>query len=202
MSRAGGSRYVPGYDLFKLVVSVILTIILIALLLRGRDRTTITPALTTSLPTPPVTVAPSQTPILPTDSPSPTPPIPAAPTETPTPVESSPVPTASPPSVQPSPEVASETCPSAPSRVQVGDNVRVLHWLYFRSGPGLNWPVILTNAPGTEMKVVGGPVATCRDSVVGPRSYTWWNLQMKDGRKGWSAEAPLVESKYFLEPIR
>lgn len=201
MSRAGGSRYVPGYDLFKLIVSVILTILLIALLLREQNQRMIIPTATIALPAPPVTVTSSQTSVSPTVSPSPTSPPPAA-TEAPPPEQPTPAPTAPPPTAQPTFESASETCPSAPSRIQVGDDVRVLHWLYFRKGPGLNWPILLTNGPGTEMKVVGGPVTTCRDSVIGRRGYIWWNLQMRDGREGWSAEAPLIESKYFLEPIR
>ncbi|MBI5931053.1 MAG: protein kinase [Chloroflexi bacterium] len=45
-------------------------------------------------------------------------------------------------------------------------------------------------ANGTEFNVIGGPDCT------GGR-FTWWQVQLKDGTKGWVAEG---ENNYFVEP--
>jgi hypothetical protein len=78
----------------------------------------------------------------------------------------------------------------------------VLRWVYFRMGPGHHWPILHTNKPGTELSVIGGPVSTCRDAEGGPRAYIWWNLRMRDGEEGWSAEAQLILPSYFLETVK
>jgi hypothetical protein len=208
MKQTHGSKYVPGYDLFKLIVAVILTLILIALLVRGRQlesspviytvtvssptamENTITPLSNVTETLKPVTLTaePSATAISPTTTPVP------LPTSTPTPE-----PTATP---TPEPTSASNTCPSASSRIQIGDKIHVLVRLNFRTGPGLNWPIILTNNPGITLEVIGGPVCVLVDTSRGPRSYLWWNVRMQNGQEGWSAEAPLINPYYFLEPIR
>ncbi|MEK6751183.1 MAG: hypothetical protein AABZ00_02870 [Chloroflexota bacterium] len=201
MKQNGGTRYVPGYDLFKLVVAVILTIILIVLLLResgGRPAVlelsatlqltkTMQPTFTS---TPTATHEPT---ITPTASSTPSPEI----TETP-PTE---IPaTEITPAETPLPPEANE-CPANPTYIQVGVTVRVLDWLNFRTGPGLHYTIQHTNRPSTEMEVIGGPVCTVKGGDP-PRAYLWWKLRMKDGREGWSAEAPLNFPNYFLEPIR
>jgi hypothetical protein len=77
----------------------------------------------------------------------------------------------------------------------------VLSRLNFREGPGLNWPIILTNNPSTEMLVIGGPQCTLRSTPGGPKAYLWWNVRMKNGLEGWSAEASLINPNYFLDPL-
>jgi hypothetical protein len=203
------TRYVPGYDLFKLTVAVILAIILIILLLRDRDARFaslgITPAATTeSIPvlTPTTAITPlpgTEIAPPPTTAPEPTEPTPA-PVVKPTP---EPSPTAAPSggeSAEPQPASDPNECPSKPARIRVGSAVRVVSWLYFRAAPGLGKTILLTNKPGTEMDVIGGPVCT-QFGGDPPKAYLWWNLRMKDGREGWSAEAPLNSPGYFLEPL-
>jgi len=202
------SRYVPGYDLFKLVVAIILTIILIILLLRERDSRY---ALLEVSPVPTVTQlavlsTATQSPLDPSPSPTLQPP-----TVTPTPevvateVSAVPQPTVTETAVAtestPAPVQASnpDECPANPTRLQAGMNVKVLDWLNFRTGPGLNYEIQRTNRPGTEMEVIGGPVCTIKDGNP-PRAYLWWNVKMESGQEGWSAEAPLNFPNYFLEP--
>jgi hypothetical protein len=197
------ARYVPGYDLFKLIVAIILTIILIVLLLRERDAkfaalqtaiATLTETVSLVVPTatvispPPVTPEPTEPPPAPTtetDSTQPEEsPTEEAPTEPDTQAEASPA----------------DDCPSNPTRIQVGLTVRVLDWLNFRAAPGIGKTILRTNRPGTEMEVIGGPVCTPQTENP-PRAYLWWNVRMEDGREGWSAEAPLNFPNYFLEPV-
>lgn len=207
------SRYVPGYDLFKLVVAILLTILLIFLLLRERDRkyalldaspvptvtqlailstATQSPLDLTPSPTQqPATVSPTETPLpepTPTDVTAPEPP----PTETAV-VEAQPQPVESAQTSDPN------ECPANPTRLQAGINVKVLDWLNFRTGPGLQYEIQRTNRPGTEMEVIGGPVCTIKGDNP-PTAYLWWNVRMETGQEGWSAEAPLNFPNYFLEP--
>lgn len=206
------SRFVPWYDLFKLIVAIILTIILIVLLLEERDRRY---ALLKISPAPTVTqlVSVSTATPVPQDNTNPTP---LSPVVTAT---STPIPEVSATDISvpepPSTEVASEAepgvvqssaqasdpneCPSNPTRIQTGMNVKVLDWLNFRTGPGLQYEIQHTNRPGTEMEVVGGPVCTVRGENP-PSAYLWWNVKMESGQEGWSAEAPLNFPNYFLEP--
>jgi hypothetical protein len=52
------------------------------------------------------------------------------------------------------------------------------------------------------MTVVDGPVCTTRDTPEGLRAYLWWKVRLENGQEGWSAEAPLIDPNYFIEPIR
>lgn len=200
------TRYAPGYDLFKLIVAVILTAILILLLLRERDErlaalqmaaAALTETVSHVLPT--GTALPS-----PTATPNPPPIEPPAPASPPS-QESSSEETSS--SEEPPAEAAQEAvdpvaadCPSNPTRLRVGLVVRVLDWLNFRAAPGLGKTILRTNRPGTKLEVIGGPVCTLQAENP-PRAYLWWNVRMEDGREGWSAEAPLNFPNYFLEPV-
>ena len=139
------------------------------------------------LPTPTLTLPATQTEIPPTATPT----VEATPTQT-TPAETT-------PSVL-FPSSDPNECPSHPTRIQVGYTVFVQDWLYFRTGPGLNYSIQHTNRPGTEMEVIGGPVCTVKGDDP-PKAYLWWNVRMKDGREGWSAEAPLNFPNYFLGPL-
>jgi hypothetical protein len=200
------TRYVPGYDLFKLIVAIILVIILIMLLLRERDgryasltlSATQTVVAEAVLPTAVVVSSPTST-----STPEP---VESKSTEIPateTPVAE--LPSTETPATEETPadsQTASDSdeCPSNPTRIQVGFTVRVLDWLNFRAAPGLGKTIQHTNRPGTQMEVIGGPVCTPQGGNP-PRAYLWWNVRMEDGREGWSAEAPLNFPNYFLEPV-
>ena len=199
MKEPAGTRYVPGYDLFKLLVAIALTVILILLLLRESQRRsalleTVLPTMTSEFL---ATVTSTSTSTPETPAVTPTEVTETAPAETPTETET----TETPPDESESTETSeADDCPSNPTRIRVGDTVKVLSWLHFRVGAGLYFPIQHTNKPGTEMEVIGGPVCTVRADDP-PRAYLWWNVRMEDGREGWSAEAPLNFPNYFLEPI-
>ncbi|WKZ39605.1 MAG: hypothetical protein QY328_15190 [Anaerolineales bacterium] len=201
------TRYAPGYDLFKLVVAILLTVLLIVLLLRERDKRfealsmsptqavvadVIVPTATIPAPASTAMPEPTQTEVAPTEMPV---------TETPV-AETAPTETAAAetPPADPQPVSDPNECPSNPTRIQVGMTVRVLDWLNFRVAPGLGKTIQTTNRPGTQMEVIGGPVCTPQGGDP-PRAYLWWNLRMADGREGWSAEAPLNFPNYFMEPV-
>jgi hypothetical protein len=57
------------------------------------------------------------------------------------------------------------------------------------------------NPAGTTLEVIGGPQCTPFSTASGSGAYLWWYVRMENGLEGWSAEAPLIEEKYFLEPI-
>jgi hypothetical protein len=80
--------------------------------------------------------------------------------------------------------------------LQVGTNATILRRLNFRSSPGIrdNW--LLTNIPGTQVEIIGGP--ECVPYWTG--AYMWWQIRLPDGRTGWSAEGSLHGSFYFMEP--
>lgn len=209
MKKSVGTRYVPGYDLFKLIVAIILTIILVYLMMEESNRRYA--LLETTIPSPSPTemnqsieptktlestATPTTESVLPTESITE---VAVLPTETPA-VEASPEPTVT-PTEQPTPAQATNPneCPSNPTRIQTGMTVKVLDWLNFRTGPGLHYEIQQTNRPGTQMEVIGGPACTIRGDNP-PRAYLWWKVKMDDGREGWSAEAPLNFPNYFLEP--
>lgn len=180
-------RLIPGYDLFKLIVAIIL-ILLLSMLLSQANRAASefssadpsTPTLTftqTSIPAPTETQVPT-------------------PAFTPLPDTPAPLPTKS--------ELTQATvtaCPSAITRIKIGDTARVLLRLNFRYGPGLNWEIIKTNNSGTDLEVIGGPVCTSLLTDSGLKAYRWWNVRTRDGLEGWSAEAPLINPYYFLDPV-
>lgn len=150
-------------------------------------------------PKPSLTLTPIPSPLL-TQTPALEPTL--SPTPTPIP---SPVPTQT-PGLEPTPPVIPGTpsntvaCDTATSRsrLQVGDKATILRRLNFRSSPGIqnNW--ILTNMPGTQVEVIGGP--TCLQYYLG--AYVWWEIRLPDGREGWSAESSQLGSFYFMEPTR
>jgi uncharacterized protein YgiM (DUF1202 family) len=80
----------------------------------------------------------------------------------------------------------------------VGDTARVIQRLNMRSEPAISAPIVQTNATGTQVEIIGGPVCTPQ----GDRAYQWWQIRLADGSEGWSAETPLQQGSYFLEPIQ
>ena len=205
----------PLYDLFKLIVAIVLLLIFLWLWMRpngARQPEPILPTVTSppSLPTP----VPTSTPPLPTDtvtpattvSPSPTstpaaietpsatlvPTNPASPTETPV---SEPLPT-------PIVEIAEgpELCEAVShSQIQVGMQAVILRSLNLRSSAGISDNWILTSAPGTQVEIIGGP--ECKRYQYGG-AYLWWQIKLPDGMVGWSAEASAYGAFYFMGPVK
>ncbi|MDP2777190.1 MAG: hypothetical protein Q8O48_06080 [Anaerolineales bacterium] len=181
-------KLVPGYDFFKLIVAIILILLLIILVLQTRRGAS--ESLNADLSTP--TLTPTQ---ISFSDPTRT----QAPASIFTPLPDTPTPL--PPTSETS-QVSDTDCPSAITRIKIGDTVRVLLRLNFRYGPGLNWPIIQTNNSGTDLEVIGGPVCTTLLTDAGLKAYLWWNVRTTDGLEGWSAEAPLVNPYYFLDPVK
>jgi len=209
------STRATGYDLFKLIVAIILLILLF--LLKGRPtpqsstlistlnaKPTIVPASSTSIsltstsipiltPTATNVAVSTQTPL-----PSPTTTEISAPTATPLPSPSTiPVSSTSTP-ISGTPAATACDAASSHSRLQAGMSAIILRRLNFRSSPGIqnNW--LLTNNPGTKVEVIGGP--ECIPHSIG--AYVWWQIKLPDGQIGWSAEASQQGMFYFMELIR
>lgn len=86
---------------------------------------------------------------------------------------------------------------SVPSRMRVGQTARVVQRLRMRNDASIDAFLIQINLPNTQVEIIGGPVCTpLRD-----RAYLWWQIRLADGTEGWSAESPLHEASYFLEPV-
>ncbi len=201
----------PGYDLFKLVVSLILAAILLFMLLRGCATTPAAPSITgtsaaPNLPTetisapsatetvvPPTSVstsAPTLTPL--SDSATPT----GAPDATPTTALDATATVAV--TETATPEAGESACNTrVPSRLEIGRRARVTQRLNMRDDASIAAPILSTNPTGTEVEIIGGPVCT----PVGERAYFWWQIRLPDGAEGWSAEMQLNEPSYLLEPI-
>ena len=214
------SARAPWYDLFKLVVTIILLLLFLFLLFSNRpsqtrqfqdaDLTitplpslpsatlkaspTAVPASSTSLP-PTATLVPTETS---TPNPSPT----NLPTLTPTTLPQA---TETPvPDTLPTPIVEipadTKTCEAiAHSQLQVGMQAAVVQTVNFRSSPGIfnNW--IKVNLPNTQVEIIGGPSCTRYENG---GAYLWWQVKLPDGRIGWSAEASAFGKFYFMEPVK
>lgn len=207
------STRAPLYDLFKLIVAIILLLLFLFLIWNGRTSSTI-PLSPTSTPLPPTgTAAPaSSTSPAPTETPTSTA---IPPTNSPTPSPTSLPPTAtSTPTIAPTIPPVTETLPTpiveipsepeacaavSRSQLQVGVQAVIQRRLNFRSSPGIknNW--IKTNLPGTRVEVIGGPECT---RYKNGGAYLWWQIRLPDGQIGWSAEASAFGAFYFMEPIR
>jgi len=199
------SSHAPFYDLFKLIVAVILLLIFLVLIWMpsGASSQVIASANTvTPLPPTPTIASPTKTSAPPTAT--------SAPSETPIPTETptqavTPIP--SPTQLEeplPTPiiEIPSEpeVCAAVSrSQLQTGMKVIIQRRLNFRSSPGImnNW--MLTNLPGTQVEVIGGPACTRYQNG---GAYLWWQIKLPNGLTGWSAEASAFGSFYFMEPVK
>ena len=121
------------------------------------------------------------------------------PTPMPTPEAPQPEPTTvvepTPTQVQPTADVSCQ--PAAPARLVVGQNARVASNLNLRSSPEIGSNLMRVNPVGTELKVLEGPQCVAHQGS----AYLWWKVESPDGTQGWSAEATLNGSAYFLAPI-
>jgi hypothetical protein len=208
------SMRATSYDLFKLIVAILLLVLFFLLNRRPTPQSstlistlnakpTIVPVSSTSIsltstsvpiliPTATNIAASTQTP-LPSQTvtnvagPSTTP----LPSQTPTSVSSTSTP------IVGTPAATACDAASSRSRLQTGISAIILRRLNFRSSPGIqnNW--LLTNNPGTKVEVIGGP--ECIPHSIG--AYVWWQIKLPDGQIGWSAEAPQQGMFYFMEPI-
>jgi hypothetical protein len=66
-----------------------------------------------------------------------------------------------------------------------------------RNNPSIDATILQTNPTGAEVEIIGGPVCT----PVGESAYLWWQIRLASGAEGWSAESPLNQANYFLQPI-
>ncbi len=202
----------PAYDLFKTIVALVLAAILLLMLLRGCATNPVAPAPTESVavevtetiqPSPDPTETASASPAPAAMKPSPTP---GAAAVTPTSKATEPA-TVVPEAVTPTIEAKQEatpaqaqtgSCPtSIASRLSVGDTARVLRRLNLRSDASIDASILRTSPTGSQVEIIGGPVCT----PIGARAYQWWQIRLADGMEGWSAESPLKEAAYFLEPV-
>lgn len=210
----------PGYDLFKLAVAVILIVILLLMWLRGCAQISAEPSLAETPPaaepvvsaTSPAVlqetedVSPSNTPELPEPSVTSTAMEPAATgtsaadaaTAAVTPESTVIEPTATlvTPAEGTGDSVSCNT--SVPSRLSVGQTARVVQRLNMRSQPSITASILQTNPTGAQVEIIGGPVCTS----VGDSAYLWWEIRLTSGTEGWSAESPLNDATYLLEPVQ
>jgi hypothetical protein len=207
----------PSYDLFKLVVTVVLILILLLMLLRGCATISAAPVATenplvnvpaasdTALPIPsetevvpasntPETLAPSSTPTAELTATA----IPEEATATSAPTEASTVAATETETATPVPEQGTSCNTIRPSRLSVGETAQVVQRLNMRSDASITAPILQTNPVNTQVEIIGGPVCT----PVGDRAYLWWQIRLADGAEGWSAESPLNEAIYLLEPVQ
>lgn len=202
----------PAYDLFKTIVALLLAAILLLMLLRGCATIPAAPApIETAAVDVTETIQPSHAPTE-TITASPVPaavkpsPTPGAPAVTPTSKATEPpaiVSEAAMPTVEAKQEATpaqaqTGSCPtSVESRLSVGDKARVLRRLNLRSDATIDAPILQTSPTGSQVEIIAGPVCTPIDA----RAYLWWQIRLADGTEGWSAESPLKEAAYFLEPV-
>ena len=210
------STHAPFYDLFKLIVAILLLLIFLFLTLwmpTTQPPQALLPSITAvaaqATPTV-VAVISSPTATLTSVPASSTPSAPATPQATPSPIETT-TPTESPsptPVETPTPEATSPSVVQAPTnektclaesrtQLQVGMKAVIQHRLNFRSSAGINNNRLSTNPPGTQVEVIGGPACTVYENG---SSYLWWQVKLPNGDIGWSAEASAFGGFYFMEP--
>ncbi len=86
---------------------------------------------------------------------------------------------------------------ASPPQLSPGREAEVLSNVNFRSSPGIgdNW--IATLQTGSHLKVLGETACLPH----GSGAYLWWQLEREDGTIGWTAEAPLSGTTYFIQPV-
>jgi cytoskeletal protein RodZ len=202
------SPYTPFYDLFKLIVSILLLLIFLFLTLWMPStqvpqsmlpygtplpaRSTPTTVSAISFPTSTSTSIPSTT----TNTPQATP----SPTETSEqPPSPSPTPEPTPPPVVENPSNESACPATSQTQLQVGMKAIIRHRLNFRASAGIHNNRLSTNPPGMQVDVIGGPECTAYQNG---SSYLWWQIKLPNGDIGWSAEASAFGGFYFMEPTQ
>ncbi len=205
------------YDLFKTIVAVILALILLLMLLRGCSTNAAAPAPTqippVQNPTRTLPASPVVTEIVPSEVTVRRPPLPH-PSQR---LSSQPqpqrlllrrIPQSLPlslPQKLPPPlrnrqrrHKVHPATRASPSRLGVGQTARVLQRLNVRSEASIKAAIIKVDPPNTQVEITGGPLC----EPVGNHAYLWWQIQLADGTQGWSAEMPLNNTNYFMEPVQ
>jgi cytoskeletal protein RodZ len=197
----------PKYDLFKLIVTIVLFALLLFLGFRScaPSQAPVVPEENADLSLP-AAAGPTQTPTLipsttatitatSTIAPTPTLPPVSSPTSASVPTPTNPAPTAAPTQVQ---AAAGTDCQTIlPSRLNIDNEARVMRNLNMREVPEITGRLLTTNRTGTQVQVIDGPVCTPQGST----AYLWWKIRLSTGSEGWSAEMPLHERIYFLAPV-
>ncbi len=103
------------------------------------------------------------------------------------------------PTAIPTPTPTPVDCPLAlPSRISIGDQVKVLAELHFRSSPKMaSNNLISSHHKGDILRIIGGPVCTPH----GMGAYLWWQVETLEGDTGWSAEGAANTKNYFMDPM-
>lgn len=197
------TKSIKQYDLFKLIVTIVLLLTFLCLLLFASKRdsapSSYAPPLSTltsdsvpqtSLASPTPMLTETQQPIS-TDVPMEIPSSTAAATST-----SIPTPSADSSNDELITDIS--TCEEiSKSQLQVGMTAKINQRLNFRSSPEIKSNRILTHRPESQVKVIGGPVCT---RYLNGGAYLWWQLELPNGLVGWSAEASIFGDYYFMEP--
>ena len=210
------STRAPGYDLFKLIVAIILLLIFLLLWLGIKPvhapyaEQAPVAGITSASPT--ETYLPTLTPVLasaatehPTSTPLPTSTETAIDTSTSIPILPTltviPAPTeeALPTPIVEIPAQPSDCDAVSRSQLHVGTQATISRKVNLRSSPGLfnNW--LAVNQPGTQVEIIGGPSCT---RYKNGGAYLWWQIKLPNGKVGWSAEASAFGSFYFMEPVK
>lgn len=88
------------------------------------------------------------------------------------------------------------SCPGAPpQRLIVNEMAYVCTTndsVKLREGPGKNYPILKSLVPGSDIKIIGGPL--CGDN------WSWWEVETESGYTGWMTEGGDNVDKYFLCP--
>ena len=93
-------------------------------------------------------------------------------------------------------EVIPECVGASPPQLSTGGETEVVSNVNFRSSPGISDNWLATLQVGSRLKVLGNP--TCLPH--GNGAYLWWQLEREDGSTGWTAEAPISGTNYFIAP--
>jgi len=192
------TKSVKQYDLFKLIVAIVLLLIFLCLFLWAAKPNTTPPLDVTPLSTLTLTSAPATQAFTATSTivPPPTNTQTSLPVNTPT---NTPVPTTT---TTPSDETNTDVsvCEAiAKSQLAVGMTAIINQRLNFRSSPGIYNNRISTSAPGTKAEIIGGPTCT---TYKNRGVYLWWQIKLPNGLTGWSAEASIYGTFYFMGPVK
>jgi len=95
------------------------------------------------------------------------------------------------------PQPQQNSCPGAPpQRMEVGKYGKVCTQkdsVAFRKNPAKSGDVIDRFDPGFGFKVIGGP--SCADD------WSWWQVELSGGQRGWISEGGDSTDPYFICPI-